>query len=99
VRERAVDKCPHCDKPLKVSLFATAEKESSLTFAITPKKGSFIGVATLGKSLANMEDLIRASGKALKVKSTAFVKKASTDDDGKISVEMLIVNAEPPKKR
>lgn len=95
MKDRAVDKCPHCGKPLNVSLFAKAEAESSLTLVLTPKEGSYLGLKTVGGVLVDLERLIRATGETLDVKSAAFLKNATVENHG-IKVDVLIVNAGGP---
>lgn len=88
--------CPHCNEPLTFEMVAKAAAETDLSFKITPKAGELLDVETIGGSLINFSNLLKAAGKQLDHKTMVMLKRTETHADG--ALEFVVMICRTPKK-
>lgn len=87
--------CPHCGKTTEVETFAALDKDSRMTFSLMPKEGSLIMAGTVGGTLTNMENMLKAVGEEIGIETSVFVEGVRTDENGGLNFDLCIVRNAP----
>lgn len=84
--------CPHCKEPLSLDVAASVKAKHRLAMVLHPKEDTLLSAETVGGTLVQLSKMLKACAKSLSVKNDVMVERITTDEDGAIKMEVLIVN-------
>ncbi len=88
--------CPHCNKDIDVVRFARQLEEERISFSLK-YEGQYLEAEILGKTIANLADLLKMSAKVSGIKSKILVGFDGLDkQDKEITVHFQIFPLYPP---
>ena len=90
--------CPHCGKEISAGFVAKLVKSTEISMKITPKAGQYIQARTLGESIINFENLLKATAKELGGTCVAFISAVSMTDGGACQFTFRLVQTQKEEK-
>lgn len=90
-------KCPHCAGILNPEMVAKFSRRSLLTWKLHPAPGELLDIGTVGGTLTQMRNMLRASGEG--IPTEVLLKSAFTDEAGAFTAEFLVCRYEEATDR
>lgn len=91
--------CPHCGTPLGQEIVAKFMNQSVVQWRLFPAPGELLDIGTVGGTLTQMRNLLRAIGKENGIPTEVLLRKAVTDDDGTVTFDFLVCRYEDAEER
>lgn len=85
--------CPKCGTPLGFNVVAKLKEESRLQFKLSPAPNEMLSAKNVGGAIEQMATLLKSCARDQKVTVEVLVDRIETNEDGEITVGMLIARA------